>query len=395
MLEKQYATEEEAAAAIAAVEDFYKNEQPEVYAEREADVKTAVTVLQEIFDRTQFPFMNVTWQSHTNNIGHKDFPGCFRCHDGKHLSADNAGDPARVQPLPHDPAAAGPGQTLAADLVGRRRATSPSRTSARPGWPSIATSSTPPARACHTTDNPGGSDNTSFCSNSACHGTEWKYAGLNAPEIRELSSPCGSRRRARPTRSRTRSVPRLTARSATGRTGCVPFPANHVAFLDRHLHRLPHPERACRGEGEPAPADAAHHPASARGHGRVPGVPRPRQNRACARQSHGLHRRHVRQLPQARCRRAGNRGRLDAGDGARSNAEATPELTPAATQEATPEAAPTSTGSTVAAPAIPHDLAGRDNCLMCHNPEGGMKPAPADHAGRTNDTCQACHRPEN
>jgi hypothetical protein len=44
-------------------------------------------------------------------------------------------------------------------------------------------------------------------------------------------------------------------------------------------------------------------------------------------------------------------------------------------------------------PAIPHDLAGRDNCLTCHNPDGGMKPAPANHAGRTVDTCQTCHKP--
>jgi hypothetical protein len=45
-------------------------------------------------------------------------------------------------------------------------------------------------------------------------------------------------------------------------------------------------------------------------------------------------------------------------------------------------------------PAIPHDLAGRDNCLVCHNPDGGMKPAPANHAGRTTDTCQTCHKPQ-
>ena len=50
-------------------------------------------------------------------------------------------------------------------------------------------------------------------------------------------------------------------------------------------------------------------------------------------------------------------------------------------------------GAQAGPPAIPHDLAGRDNCLMCHNPEGGLKPAPGDHAGRTNDSCQMCHKP--
>jgi mono/diheme cytochrome c family protein len=39
---------------------------------------------------------------------------------------------------------------------------------------------------CHTTDNPGGTDNTSFCSNSACHGSVWEYAGFDAPALREI-----------------------------------------------------------------------------------------------------------------------------------------------------------------------------------------------------------------
>jgi len=43
-----------------------------------------------------------------------------------------------------------------------------------------------------------------------------------------------------------------------------------------------------------------------------------------------------------------------------------------------------------APPAIPHDLQGRADCLMCHG-AGGFKPAPQDHAGRTSDTCLSCH----
>ena len=39
---------------------------------------------------------------------------------------------------------------------------------------------------CHTTDNPGGTDNSSFCSNSACHGSAWDYAGFDAPGLREI-----------------------------------------------------------------------------------------------------------------------------------------------------------------------------------------------------------------
>jgi hypothetical protein len=30
--------------------------------------------------------MKVKWGTYPNNIGHNDFPGCFRCHDGNHVS---------------------------------------------------------------------------------------------------------------------------------------------------------------------------------------------------------------------------------------------------------------------------------------------------------------------
>ncbi len=42
---------------------------------------------------------------------------------------------------------------------------------------------------------------------------------------------------------------------------------------------------------------------------------------------------------------------------------------------------------------IPHDLAGRDDCLMCHAP-GAMDAVPntpEDHEGRESSHCQMCH----
>ena len=31
--------------------------------------------------------MKVNWGSYPNNLGHNDFPGCFRCHDDLHLAS--------------------------------------------------------------------------------------------------------------------------------------------------------------------------------------------------------------------------------------------------------------------------------------------------------------------
>ena len=41
-------------------------------------------------------------------------------------------------------------------------------------------------------------------------------------------------------------------------------------------------------------------------------------------------------------------------------------------------------------PAVPHPIEGREDCLICHD-IGQIQPFPADHEGRANDTCLACH----
>ena len=41
---------------------------------------------------------------------------------------------------------------------------------------------------------------------------------------------------------------------------------------------------------------------------------------------------------------------------------------------------------------VPHPIQGRESCLACHV-VGGVKPVPASHAGRTNETCVLCHLP--
>jgi hypothetical protein len=59
----------------------------------------------------------------------------------------------------------------------------------------------------------------------------------------------------------------------------------------------------------------------------------------------------------------------------------------------TPEGWAKSAASLVAqAPQIPHPLDGRDDCLLCHDPAGQIKPAPANHADFGNEQCTLCHK---
>ena len=46
------------------------------------------------------------------------------------------------------------------------------------------------------------------------------------------------------------------------------------------------------------------------------------------------------------------------------------------------------------APEISHELEGRDDCLLCHDPEGQVKPAPSSHADYANEQCALCHKAE-
>ena len=39
-----------------------------------------------LYDRNVYPDMKVTWGTYPNNIGHMAYPGCFRCHDGSHVT---------------------------------------------------------------------------------------------------------------------------------------------------------------------------------------------------------------------------------------------------------------------------------------------------------------------
>ena len=48
------------------------------------EVSTAMKKIPKI----KFPKMNLKWGEHPNNLGHELFPGCFRCHDDSHKSAD-------------------------------------------------------------------------------------------------------------------------------------------------------------------------------------------------------------------------------------------------------------------------------------------------------------------
>jgi nitrate/TMAO reductase-like tetraheme cytochrome c subunit len=79
-LVQPYANTDEALTKIAQTfTSFYTNDPRGLAAGR---------AVQTIYTNNFFPAMKASWKNYPEHIGHKDWPGCFRCHDDKHKSAD-------------------------------------------------------------------------------------------------------------------------------------------------------------------------------------------------------------------------------------------------------------------------------------------------------------------
>ena len=45
-----------------------------------------VAEVQRLYRENFFPLMKANWKGYPNNIGHKNWPGCFRCHNDELLA---------------------------------------------------------------------------------------------------------------------------------------------------------------------------------------------------------------------------------------------------------------------------------------------------------------------
>jgi hypothetical protein len=144
-------------------------------------------LMKDILLTSTFDEKGVTWKSFPNHAQHKDFPGCFRCHDGKHLN--DKGEAIRLQcTLCHN---------LPQVKLENGKSTVPS---------TVVAGVTPPdshnepnfmhehrfkfddtCTMCH-----GklefGREGGNFCANPACHGRQWPAVNLNV-ELKSTAAP--------------------------------------------------------------------------------------------------------------------------------------------------------------------------------------------------------------
>ena len=170
LLSGDFANQEEALAAAGEFAASYTAEYPAAAAQKDA-VEAAVEFSQTLAARLFFEKPGITWESFPNNSGHKYFPGCFRCHDGKHASSDGKLIPVRCSLCHSIPATVGgnekPPVVPAASLAGPDFHMEPKFYFEHRLLASDA------CGACHGEIAFGRDDSSGFCSSSACHGQQW------------------------------------------------------------------------------------------------------------------------------------------------------------------------------------------------------------------------------
>lgn len=241
VLSRPYPSTQAAMEGIAALKGYYQTTYPDYYAANGAQLDGVVALLQQTYNQSFFPEQKADWTTHANNVGHRLSPGCFRCHDGKHLNAQQESIRLECNLCHSIPVVVGPDKFVANIEISR----GPEPDShLNANWLAMHRDAFNPSCAtCHTIENAGGSDNSSFCSNSGCHGSTWPYAGLDAPALRQVvqsqlpptPTPAPTRRPAETPEPLVTSTPAAPAATRTASAGGAPTYSGAIAaiFEDR------------------------------------------------------------------------------------------------------------------------------------------------------------------
>jgi nitrate/TMAO reductase-like tetraheme cytochrome c subunit len=369
--------------AIAALEDYYRTNYPQVYSQKTKSVQAAVALVKQLDAETNFPPLQESWQTYPNDIGHKYFPGCFRCHDGKHLAQGPNVAPEHSSIPLHCNACHSIPETVAAGQQPQFTAIVPKTQPAfhnRSDWMAVhfkQVDST--CSACHGDikyDPAPKINNQSFCANISCHGAGWgkyiKLIEIQTPGTPPLPTPVPA---ASATPATKPAAPTPTVRREGGEEGPPNLPADHAG-------RTAIMCLVCHGPAgvKPAPADHVGRTAE--------------MCLTCHKQGGGTGSAPA-ATPQATATRPLTTTTVaTTATATQSAATSQTPAPPAATAPTKPAVTPTAQAAAGSPPPLRPDHAGRtaDMCLVCHGPSG-LKPLPASHAGRTAEMCLICHKP--
>jgi hypothetical protein len=411
LLRADHANREEALAAVEGVRERYEIDYPEVAAENPESIEQAYELGKEFVARLVFDEPGVTWQDFPDHMKHKDFPGCFRCHDGKHLSAEGESIRLHCNICHSIPVTLGAGD--------------------RPPDVPIKSIQEPPSHLdtnfvadhrfqansacveCHG-EIEFGSDDSSFCAKSDCHGRAWPMAKLDAafPHPIELEGKhaeawchdCHEGVREPGYECANCHQPPMEPHFGGTCEDCH----TPAGFTEADLGDFEHPAplegshaslscSSCHTAGEELSSECAgcHDPPRASHFSSACQdchTTTTFEDATLAAEDHPvpLEGAHLRATCDV-CHAAG----LRVPKYVCSNCHRPPASHLDGTCDTCHD-----TGGWVEsasalvnrAPQITHDLEGREDCLLCHDPEGQVKPAPSSHADYVSEQCALCHK---
>jgi hypothetical protein len=417
LLTAPYPDQEAALAAVDSARARYKAEYPRVAQAQAAEIEKTTEAAQELLTRLVFEEPGITWRSFPDNSGHgghKDFPGCFRCHDGKHLSPEGESIRLHCNICHSIPVIAEAGdRSPEVPVASIHQPESHLETNFVADHRFLAGEN---CVDCHG-EVTFGSDDSSFCANSACHGRPWPAVNLDAAFPHPI--PLEGKHAEVWCHDCHEGVERPAYRC----DNCHEPPmASHFVGLCEDCHTTDGFEEAemVAGFVHPAPLDGAHakldclvcHTAGQSLEYDCASCHRPPSEPHFGPACDDCHtttsfegatipaEMHPIPLIGAHLRATCN---VCHADGERvpeyvcTNCHRPPENHLEGTCETchTPEGwADSAAILTATAPQIPHRLEGRDNCLVCHDPDGDVQPAPQGHksAGYVIEQCQLCHK---
>ncbi|MFQ5857796.1 MAG: NapC/NirT family cytochrome c [Anaerolineae bacterium] len=343
-----YPSQEEALMAVESWEVQYRTTYPEAAASYAAEIEQAAEVAKELVTRLVFEKPGITWQSFIDDGGHKEFPGCFRCHDGKHLSPK--GESVRLHcnichsiPVTVDPGGSPPA-VPAASLQ------EPASHLEVNFMADHRFQAGDDCTVCHG-EVTFGDDDSSFCAISACHGQPWPSVDLDAafPHPIELEGKHAE--------AWCHDCHEGVRKPEYQCANC------HEPVMEPHFGQVCEDCHTPEGFGQ-VDLTGFEHPVPLEG-------------------AHAT-------LDCMACHAAGQSLTYEC---AACHQPPEDHLEGTCDTCHTPQGWVESAASLVAQfPQIPHALDGRDDCLLCHDPAGQIKPAPGSHEDFVNEQCGLCHK---
>jgi hypothetical protein len=152
----------------------------EMTVEQRAAEKNFQAEMTRILATTSFNRPELSWKSFPDHNGHKDTPGCFRCHDGKHQT--EKGQAIRLQctlchDLPQVTRENGKGSVPSTTMAGM---TPPDSHSEPNFMHDHRMKFDQSCTMCHGKNLEFGREGGNFCANPACHGRKWPGVNLSA-----------------------------------------------------------------------------------------------------------------------------------------------------------------------------------------------------------------------